>query len=347
MGRDVHLFQFLTADPSSSMDPLDLHCTHSAMANAYSFFVTNNVRTTWEPWGCEGAVTTNDALVEDWHAREANITVVKSAGDGATPDCGDCDTCDGREKAWGCMASNSLCVGSITSTNTLGPQSDRNITDDNSPAFPPDTCYSDREDPDVLALGTAVQVMGFGSTTDWSPTKNGTSFSAPTMAALASLLKQECGTNIAPLRERAIIMTSAWSLDAGQPFPKLGTIAFGNPIDFLGGTGAPTADHAGLWCGGTSGELTIGDAPVSIDYGSGTTADTGMDMPTQTKSVSDFKYFVVTSQSLSVGDRIRATLTWNTCADGAHTPTITGSDLDLWLCKATTPSTSSPSRARS
>jgi hypothetical protein len=41
-------------------------------------------------------------------------------------------------------------------------------------------------------------------------------------------------------------------------------------------------------------------------------------------------------------DPIRATVTWNTCADGLHTPTIIGTDIDLWLCKpAVPPSTTS------
>ncbi|HEX4446632.1 MAG TPA: S8 family serine peptidase, partial [Polyangiaceae bacterium] len=329
---------------------LDLHCTHSAMGNAYSWFVTNNVRTTWESWGCEMsdgmggfAVVANDGLAEDWHARETNITVVKSSGDISMPD----DPCgatggDGRQTAWGCVASNSLCVGGLTPSNDQsGISSDRNVVDDLS-LFPA-MCVTDREDPDVVALSDAVTVMGFLSTTDWSATKTGTSFSAPTMAALAALLKQKCNTNLSPLRERAIIMTSAWFFDAGQPFPTLGAAT--PPTDYFVGTGGPTADNALLWCGLTSGSLVVGDVEQDIEYGSGTPADTGMDQPASGKPDSNptnWKYSNVTSVSLSAGDRIRATVTWNTCADGMHTPTIIGTDIDLWLCKpAVPPSTTS------
>lgn len=168
-------------------------CSDEGMADAYQWFVDNEVTTVNESFECGPGV---DGVHQDWYAREYGITVVKSAGnDAVRAACPD--------------TQNALCVGStqIPGDYSFAGAAWRNPSE------------TDREEPDVMALGAGPGMENEGPTIASLDGTNlwvdavGTSFAAPAVASQVALLKEACGGNIPALDARAILETAAYYIN--------------------------------------------------------------------------------------------------------------------------------------
>jgi hypothetical protein len=219
---------------------------------------------------------------------------------------------------------------------------------------------SDREDPDVVALSTAIHVMDYTALTGNATIRSGTSFAAPAITAMSALLKQACYKNLGLALEqkyvRSILMNSAWffNLDDSLGVPNnalrhYSTPDANNPSDYEDGAGGPIADNAMLWCGTKSSTLTTGGGPVDVDLtgtnaqpppewmdGTGLTSNAVADDSLVTYSSGlSFKYYDVTTlKALPAGTRVRVTMNWDACPVGktGTGPSPLSADLDLFLC---------------
>ncbi len=299
---------------TSNVSPLGI-------ANAYDWLDDNQVNTTSESFFCPGG---NDGMAQEWYARYHGIAVFRAAG--SFPE---------QDTELGCRPMNSICVGGMRSVGgnwEMWPSSSW---------MNPATAAGDREEPDIVALSSNVDLIEVQTDNDtdhnpltgvWDNHRDGTSYAAPAMATLGVLLKQACGGHIDEMELRAQLMTSAWSINPdGSRYSTPGSLAdCGNPPDCKDGAGAPTADNAALFCGlGDTGVVTRSRIEA-IDLQGGTPAAPWMDQTGK----NPFNVYRLETLSLEPGDRLRVTFTWNGCPGSkiGTGPAPLSADFDIWLC---------------
>jgi hypothetical protein len=294
-------------------------CNYDAIENAYGWLRDGGVTTTVEAFGCEAG--DGDGLVQDWNARNYDLIVAKSAGNDDTatePACPD--------------TLNALCVGA---TN---PQTDAVafFSRYKNPA------ESDREEPDIAAQGVNVHLVDLSGSTEWQY-RDGTSFSAPAVAAQIALLKDACGGapggagapgNGGTMDEpvvRAILRTAAYAVNPQDT-------TYSTPVP-LGVT--PTADYrdgAGIawgwqlldFCSRTGTGNSAEAAVKEIEPQSSPPLPQGGEFPSPKSPPGGFRGTTVWAAPLNIGETVRATLSWDSCQWPAGSNYV-ATDLDLYL----------------
>ncbi len=311
-------------------DGSDVACSEYGIANAYDWLFSRSVTTATESFGCEE----EDGMAQDWWARNADIAVFRAAGNISQV---------GNDTTWGCRPMNSICVGGFQENGSGGYEMYSDSAWGN-----PSTSNSDREEPDITALGSVVDVLqiidpntGLPTTAGWEKA-SGTSYAAPAAATMGVLLKEACGGTINHMFLRAIMMTGAWGINPhGTKYSTPGT---GDQRD---GAGAPLSDDLLMFClGGGGGLRTKGgvfivdlergdDAPPwlddSFDGGSGQLSLQPQGQPT---SGTPTQIVVIDQVELQAGDRARLTMSWDNCPLTylGTGPAQLSADLDLFLC---------------
>ena len=157
-----------------------------------------------------------EGITQDYFARVYDMTIVKAAGN---------DNCTFTQEAcpW---TLNSVCVGSVNSTLTMSCFSSHN-----NPGTETEMFDSDREEPDLMALGgdstecvapsdelvcTAVDE----STDAWEGAR-GTSIAAPAVTSMLTLFRQACepnhGSRFSQRAMRALLRTAAYGGNPDGP----------------------------------------------------------------------------------------------------------------------------------
>lgn len=194
--------------------------------------------------------------------------------------------------------------------------------------------------------GIVVQTLDPASTSDWSGEWDGTSYSAPTVTSLVAHVRKECqqrfGSNLPPGFLRALFRTAAWG---GNPQDGL----YSTPSDvFDWADGAGWIDATALdWFCHSSGGSTGGAGSITIDLegGSNPTGVTTEYRPGYPKpqgyhpldytepSNGSFarKEYLLAQASLSIGDRVRVTISYDVCGDDPLASSSVGVDIDLDL----------------
>lgn len=308
--------------------PESVACSDVAIAGAYDWFVTEAVTTTNESFGCLTSDGPVDGITQDYYARYFGISVLKSAGNGGSD-------------SFACRHSlNSLCVGATDGSAMASFSSSKN---------PPllKGKPSDREEPDIVALGVGVDVLNvFGGTTDWT-VNDGTSFSAPAMAGFVALLKEACGGSIDQRLVRAMMQNGAWPKNPdSHPYS---TPAPG--VDYRDGSGGLVANAALLFCGiGGGGGPSVKAKPINVDLNGGDPLPKGpskyepgkppgsegqsLTPPGPSDGRRGGRYFAL---HLKPGNRVRATFTWDSCpaAVSGAAPAAVATDIDIFLYNRT------------
>ncbi len=319
-------------------DGSNIACSADGITGAYFWLVDPQHNppptTTTESYWCGGGA--EDGLAQDWFAREFGIAVFRAAGNEPELDVFE-----------GCPTMNSVCVGGMR------PDGSGWEIDPIASYLNPTTTHGDREEPDIVAVSESVETMEFPPQggvsqppTDLSGwgTSHGTSFSAPAAATFAVNLKTACGGTIDPKYLRAILMTSAWSINPdGPPYSTPGL------DDYKDGAGAPDPSNALLFCGEGDSDIEVGGGPFNDDL------DGGEDLPDWMEEAEmsaasapalqplgfnntfgpNFVGAKLMDIELTGQDRIRVTLTWDTCPASGPTGNGPGDlhvDYDLFLC---------------
>jgi subtilase family protein len=319
----VALYSPNVGDTASSATAIK--CSAPDIAAAFSYLVAQGVTTTSESYGC----TSGDGLAQDWYARYSNVAAVRAAGNLSSPSAPN-PTVDTSK---GCRAVNSICVGG-TLAGGMGMKSDSAWQN------PPS---SDREEPDVVALGTSVETLSFSNPpaiptdkTLWDTTANGTSFAAPAIAGFVALLKQACGGSLDQRYTRSVVRTASFLNVVDGPYSTPGLWSPGIGGDFKDGAGIPLAEKAIRWCPGGGGSGGV----VNINLGTGTSVATWVNGSPPADGGKGSS--LVSSQlgpllTLNAGDRARATASWDSCPASAvgTGPSPVTVDFDLFLCSNT------------
>ena len=271
----------------------------------------------------------DDLQVADFVARTYEIQPVQSAGN---------DTPNLSLKA--CRkSSNAICVGA-----SLAPASGNWIASYSSFENPPGT---DREEPDVVAFAgdrfiDYTRVHNFSSTTDWSGQQDGTSFAAPVVTNLLAHMQRWCPNfSVAhPLVKRAVIRTAAW---AGNPVGNAYETPNNVNVDGIDGAGWVDAPALQWFCEGPG--STGGGGLIGVDLTGGSDPE-GQDsdyepgrppamQPTDYTPAHDpsfaRKEYLLGEATLNAGDRVRATITWFSCATAIDGTSIADVDIDIDL----------------
>ncbi|MEM1030996.1 MAG: S8 family serine peptidase [Myxococcota bacterium] len=312
-----------------------------------------------------------EGLAQDYYSRYLDMVVVKGAGNNNIADC----VFDvGPQDQEACpFTLNSICVGSVqvaptslqrssfSSFGNPGSDLDNNLGQTYTP-LP----YSDREEPDVMAVGgnggTLPQqvCVANGDASSGFTGNAGTSFAAPVVSSLIALYRQQCeperGARFGGEYIRAHTRTSAWEniVTAGDPVTRS---AYSTPrqpqVDFEDGAGVVMADGF-VGCPGPEDPT---DEPIDLTGGTplppGEVLYLDGGSPNETFSLdAPFKvaaYGDPTQQNrvgerllavdVAAGLRIRASFSWSGCAakpepGSPSTPSAPGAiavDFDLLL----------------
>lgn len=327
-------------------------CLGLSIDDAYAYFESNDVTNVVQSWNCFDPA--DEGIVQDFYARDAGILIAMAAGNST------------EGGGFACPNSlNSICVGG----HAAGGASmyvDSNWRNPSGVTFdwPPD----DREEPDVTALGVAVQIAGLTSTSDWINLP-GTSYAAPTVAALAALIKNECevaysGIEHQPYGVRTMIMVSAhtrnpdseWMYSTPNPHGNdfadgaggIYAATFGD-CDDLPGSGTDGPDGGGFDVideGLTEGEVGPDGDPPDIDSPPPGEGEPLLLWPQNhdDPGSNDGRLYSLRGATpfVSDGTRVRVVMSWNTCPTpsylgfAAGPPTRVAVDYDLFLYNATT-----------
>lgn len=332
-----------------------VECYPPAEEDAYSWFTDNAVHLTNESFGCidYGGPTTISGVTQDYFARYSDIAIFKSAGN--------LNGHDGSEVA--CMETmNTICVGSVDDTNTLDTTSAwTNAGDSNVPI--------DRERPNIVAQGKSSQGLSLSGTSATGLVQ-GTSFAAPLATGLAALLQESCGDNLNHLRIRSIFINAAWSLNVhgsvySTPTPLASDPTYGSyHKDWKDGGGYPFADALDAFCHDQEGGPQ--NKAVELQVNPTTDGDSPPEgsVPIPQSKMPDFRTqkwgniggpasqsLDLDSHYLAAGERLRATISWDTCLAPSHTQgpgdpaasypddrTVNDKDYDIVLYNSTTSS---------
>lgn len=349
--------------PSGTVDTVG--CNPDAIVKAYQWFAAvgdygdpfddPTIAVVNESFGCVHQNITClhsggrgvDGVTQDYYARIYGMPVVKAAGNR------NCD--DERHEA--CPYTlNSICVGSASSAGVMSGFSSYTNPGITS-GIGPDAPYNlDREEPDLVAVGgqldpngerICLAEAGAGWGGEW-----GTSYSAPTVSSLIALFREYCE----PIREqrfnqrifRALLRTASY---AGNPHGP----AYSTPkpsVDHRDGGGLITAPKLHDACDSPSGDF--GEITIDLSGGTAPPDDRRLYTPgwnpagetqslgapdaelqdfSNNPSSSDLKADKLLEVSLSPGDRLRYTWSWDACAldDEGDAPVAVSVDFDLFL----------------
>ncbi|MEM6792030.1 MAG: S8 family serine peptidase [Myxococcota bacterium] len=318
------------ASPSANRE---IRCSDNGLVAAYDYLVQEGVTTVTESFACLSAAQGADGLAQDYYARFEDLTVVRASGVNN-------GTRNGNLTNWGCKPSNSICVGGMNAAGGL----DFFAPTDNPSVSESFAVFSDREEPDVVGLSIDADVVDVATTTQWQK-RDGTSYAAPSIAALAALTKQFCGFDN-HLGIRALLMTGAWDfnpVDDAYTMPPT-TIS----EDGRDGAGSPTADNVIKFCGLEPFD-NVGGGLFTINVGGGdstpappwiSTADPGInpDLPVAPAGLDDptaewRQKPVAFLESVAPGARVRVSMAWDSCPTTplGYGYTDLSIDLDLFL----------------
>ncbi len=305
-------------------------CSPMNAVTAYTYFTANAVSTVINTTGCS-PLNNDIGSVIDWFARKNQVLTVEASGD--TPHCTGgtgplCVACPGTL--------NALCVGGSTPGGAAASAVAISTNPDSK---------VDREEPDLVALDENVDVADVTGPTAWT-TNSGTSFSAPTVAAFAALVKEGCSSwSVAndEVGTRALLQASTYtrnpdgtrySTQYWLPAPVdqkdgSGAIDATTPLYFCtpGGSGPPTFHFGGLIDLGSGG----GPAPTGKAGGNLGKAPLSHAVP---DSLDAWLYAKMADVgSVTAGQRIRFALTWDSCPTAATStvPPSIATDFDLFL----------------
>lgn len=332
-------------------------CFPPGLSRAYSFLFDNMILMANESWGCDEAGDEQlDGYLQDWYARYFDILPVKAGGN--FPVGWPYTICTAEYCLQACpLSSNSLCVGGSISTGGWWPG-----------ALYYNPTGSDREEPDVTALAENVETLNLTSPTA-SLMANGTSGAAPAVAAMLAMSSTQCPllTWTTAAGWRAVARQAAYKRNPDG-------YRYSTPLAWLDqkdGAGGLTADALKVICNGPGPapdeplseyrHLAIykpltPDLPPWVDYvdppgpppealslaGAARPAHgpslLATRAPTQTpawgRRGSTRKGEHIESMWLEPGQRLRVTLTWDSCSDGSGpAPAPLATDLDLMLMR--------------
>lgn len=281
--------------------------------------------------------------------RDKGITFVMAAGNSITVTQKFC-------------AANVITVGAADANNTYDDYLDDLIWPTSSYLNPQSPSESlDIECPDVVAEGSRTDVASFNTPTSWYKS-DGTSLSAPGITGLLALMDSHCEP-YSPLHHRALLRNSAFvnhrieqnSYNPSSPMSDLSPVYPVPGLDYVAGTGIPNSDflYSVSKCNGPgSGNISV---ETDIDLQSGwEPVPVWMQNEDKTyhSNIKSYPEYFALRQStgerkilssvynMSEGDRIRASLSYNTCPDdfGSMVGTWDIShavDFDIALCGKT------------
>jgi hypothetical protein len=219
----------------------------------------------------------------------------------------------------------------------------------------------DREEPDIVGLGQNIETLSIADyplTWKWV-FRDGTSYANPLVTSLSALLKEQCGGNLPEPQWRAIIRTSGYNRN---PDGVIGGYRYATPgvaPDQRDGSGGISAEAVWPWCRGMGGHDTgffnvpLGGDPIQERIHNTPPPGPPPFSPTSPPTSpiqgvggdgrislrgnhgsprrgSDFW-----SGALGAGDRLVATLSWDSCPLGqtGAAPASVAVDFDLFLCR--------------
>lgn len=292
-----------------------------------------------------------DSGEADIAIRDNDLFIARGAGNSAMSSGNATVACE--------ATANSLCVGATILDHTLACYSNWKNPWNHSNV--PDTL--DREEPDVVAVGgdvgtgcagnpvnsdNAVSVASHSSTDSTWTTGSGTSFSAPTITAMAALLREECAdaNDWTDRVLRAIFRTGA---HAYNPYGTRYSTPNNDGVDGRDGGGWASANDISIFCDPGS---NAGEDIFQLDTGDGTTIDGELgrydpDSPVENlepTNSEDWRAFTDPGSgrvyhvikylpAVSVDYRIRATISWDACPAVNVYWTAAARDIDLFLLK--------------
>lgn len=321
-------------------------CDATTTREAYEWFAATGVQVVNESFYCFHPLLTGslehaaqeDGFIQDYYARTYDIVVVRAAGNFAQ------EAAEANPPAFAPACPHTLnatCVGGIDHNGAVSC-----VSQHQNPA------NVDREEPDVLSLAgaslscsdTTDPIVGVdvalitpsGASTMWTKSVGGTSFAAPQVTQLATLIRERCGFG-APA-------TRAFIRNAGRVWtPELTRYSTPGPgRDRRDGAGSPDAWGFPLDCGGGGDlmlDLTQTDPPpfeADCENCSEELARGGglrFRNASQTRfgaSGAHYKELAVLEPNAT---RVRVTFSWDACATAStmSAPAPVSTDFDLWL----------------
>lgn len=313
-------------------------CDILATVDAFEYLLLNDVYTVNQSYTCDPAA--GDGTVHDRFTRVEQMTVIRNAGNEA-PEGVACE-----------YLVNAICVGAT--------EQNRELTCYTNTLNPPG---SDREEPDVTAFGGlanptcdgcsaahGVEVMSLQAPDMWT-SNCGTSFAAPSVASLVLLMREACEERfgfMSPLLLRAIFRNASWH---ANPDSQLRYSTPSPSGDWGDGGGFILANSGMDYCQPGSGVVITdgGDKDLDLQSGQPLPDDPYDYIPEEPRGegyepydyappgTSGRRHVVGWAGHLKVGQRLRYTISWNSCATAVGTgPTSTAVDIDLFLRNATT-----------
>lgn len=329
------------------------NCSDERFDLAFNFYLKRGATTTYESFDCPRIV--GRGTTQDFYARYKNMLVLRAASNSVSD--------------FACKeVHNGLCVGGSTPEGGVW-----STTGDVGSTFlnPPGT---DREEPDVMALGTKATtawVDTFDAAKSSTPNVyqtnvSGTSIATPIVAAMGMLTKQACAApNLDQRLVRAMTMVSAWSRNAdGWLYSTPGVSSGGSIFDHKDGAGIAMAENLARFCDppgtpdpngpkisrGTSLVDLVGTPRFPSNFGlfsadrppGGTGAGDPGSAPAPTKSkvsanLLGARYW---SARLNPGQRVRTTFAWDSCVSKKSNRVTT--DFDVYLCNEDPPAFGAP-----
>ena len=293
----------------------NVFCSDEGTADAYEWMVNQGVRVANESYGCfvgvPGHENEFDGVHEDYYARNYGISITKAAGNNALyAACPD--------------TLNSLCVGGtrIPGDYSYAESAWRN----------PDE--SDREEPDIMALGAGPGPLDEGPTVATIVASNlwedggGTSFAAPAVAAQIALLRDACGGDLDERFVRAVMEASAYYINPDQDdgFSIPGTGDWRDGAGVAGG--AQLLDFCGI---NRTANVTFAETrPVDITGDGDPLEPNPVDFP-KDPPPSGFRGLELHHTLLKHQEKIRAVITWDACTIPAGSKAFVKTDFDLLL----------------
>lgn len=317
------------------------NCIPGYTEAAYSWLLDNGTSTVWESFACSQASIglADEPVVNDRYARDYGFSIFKAANNDLP--------------AVACRSTlNSICVGGHMDATEIWNEGDgvHGSSWLNRPG-------SDREEPDVTALGKDANVAwprdSFGPMN--RAIVAGTSIAAPIMATMGLLMKQACAApNLDPRFVRSVLRTAAWTRNPeGWLYSTPGILApDGTLYDHKDGGGATMAENVLPFCGAGTNSPPTASGTINVDlvgtppapplvtrtFGVGAPPggtgkgppESGGSPPSHAKVPGDLLGARYWSAQLGADKRVRTTWSWDACPVGSLARAAV--DFDVYLC---------------